>query len=162
MKKSFPEIADILETWLGAAAFIAMFLAIVLQVFSRYVLNNPLVWPFELSVFCYIYVIYVGAIVAARRQSHISFDLLYQRLPEHPKCLVGILTNLFISLIFIATLPSSFEYIRIVGGVPSSALSIPWGAVLAAFPFSMGAIALILLLRACSDTMKLLRTGGQG
>ena len=151
-----------MATWLGATAFIVMFLAIVLQVFFRYILNSPLVWPFELSVFCYIYVIYIGAVMAARRQSHISFDLLYQMMPERLRRTVGIMTNVLVAVIFLATLPSSYGYIKMVGGISSTALSVPWGVVLAVFPLGMGAIALILLLSAYTDVLDLVRTRRQG
>jgi TRAP-type C4-dicarboxylate transport system permease small subunit len=162
MKNSISEMADMLETLLGALAFIAMFLAIVLQVFFRYVLDAPLVWPFQFSVYCYIYVIYIGAVMATRRQSHISFDMVFRRLPEGISRPLGVLTNAFIGIMFMVAIPSSIGYIRLVGGVPSSSLDIPWGAVLAVFPLGMGAISLILLQRAFRDAMKLLGPGGPG
>lgn len=142
-----------IETWLGAAAFIAMFFAILLQVLFRYVLGDPLVWPFEFSVYCYIYVIYIGAVVAARRQTHISFDIIFEILPENIRLVLSIITNSFIAIIFLATIPSSMVYIIMVGGVPSTSLAIPWGAVLAAFPIGMGIIAITLGLRAYREAM---------
>lgn len=161
MKKSAGELAGIMETWLGALAFVSMFFAIVLQVFFRYVLGDPLIWPFEFSVYCYIYVIYIGALMATRRQSHISFDIIYESLPEHMRLALGMITNSFVAVIFLVTIPSSLGYIRIVGGVPSSSLPIPWGVVLVVFPLGMGLIALTLCLRAYRDAMLFLGRGSQ-
>lgn len=153
MKKTAEELAGIMETWLGAVAFLSMFFAIVLQVLFRYVFGNPLVWPFEFSVYCYIYVIYIGAVMAARRQTHVSFGLIYERLPERMRLALSVITNSFIVVIFMATIPSGIEYIKMVGGVPSTSLAIPWGVVLAVFPLGMGLIALTLGLRAYRDAM---------
>jgi len=160
MKKSLARTADTLETLLGATAFVSMFLAIVLQVFYRYILGSPLVWPFEFSVYCYIYVIYIGSVMAARRQSHVSFDMLYLRLPGRLRLALGIFTNVFVALMFLATLPSSIGYIRMVGAVPSSSLDVPWGAVLAVYPVGMVLVSLILLSRAYSDLMDMTGPGG--
>lgn len=161
MQKKFSRIADALETWLGTVAFISMFLAIVVQVFFRYVLDSPLVWPFEFSVYCYIYVIYIGAVIAARKQSHVSFDMLFLRLPERLRQYIGIITNSFVAFMFLSTLPASVAYIRMVGGVPSSSLAIPWGAVLVVYPIGMGCISFSLLVRAYHGLWDIHRPGGR-
>ncbi|NIW57887.1 MAG: TRAP transporter small permease subunit, partial [Nitrospinaceae bacterium] len=70
-----------LEAVAGAVFFLGMFGAISIQIFARYVLQHPLVWPFELSIYCFIYMIYIGAGIAARKRSHVSFDLIYNRFP---------------------------------------------------------------------------------
>ena len=161
MKIRVTSVLDALETWLGALVFAAMFSAIVLQVFFRYVLGSPLVWPFEFSVFCYIYLVYIGAVMAARRDSHVSFGILFERLPERAGILIGAAANSLVAVVFVSLIPSSMDYIRMVGGVPSSALGIPWGAVLAAFPLGMGIMAITLLARAVRDVRRLLPEAGE-
>ena len=161
MQDRIIKLIDNMETALGAAAFVVMFLAITSQVFFRYVLNDPLIWPFELSVFCYIYIIYIGSVMAARRQSHVSFDMVYNLMPPRARLMVGVLTNVFVSVIFFALIPSSIGYISMVGSVESAALGIPWGVVLASFPLGMGAMAIALALRAIVD-IKTLRRGNEG
>ena len=81
-------VEDILyriESALGALFFMAMFGAVSVQVFSRYVLNRPLVWPFEFSIYCYVFIIYLGGAMAARRGTHVAFDLVYARLEGRPR-----------------------------------------------------------------------------
>lgn len=78
------------EAWTGSSAswkrpavvvaLLVMFVAIIVQVFFRY-LFTPLIWPFELSIFMYICLIYLGAALAARRDSHVAFDVLFNALP---------------------------------------------------------------------------------
>ena len=157
MKRSLGGVLDTLETWLGATVFAAMFGAILLQVFFRYVLGDPLVWPFEFSVYCYIYIIYIGSVMATKNDTHVSFGIVFDRFPERVRLITGVVTNLFIAIVFLSLIPSSIGYIRLVGGVPSSALGIPWGVVLAAFPFGMGLMALTLVLRAADNARQLKR-----
>jgi len=160
MKLTVAGLAGSIESWLGIMAFASMFFAIVVQVFFRYVLGDPLIWPFEFSVFCYIYVIYIGSVMAARKQSHISFNILYDSLPGHIRLSLGVITNSFVAVIFLATIPSSIGYISLIGAVPSSSMSIPWGAVLAVFPLGMGLISLTLGLRAYRDAIQLIGRKG--
>jgi TRAP-type transport system small permease protein len=54
-------------------------LAMLLQVFRRYVLNAPLSWPEELAVLMFGWMILLGAAVVQRRDGHISIDLLRRR-----------------------------------------------------------------------------------
>lgn len=147
MKKSVESTLDALETGIGAVFFLCMFGAILVQVFFRYVLNAPLVWPFEFSIYCYIYVVYIGAVMAARRDSHVVFDLVYGCFPRRLRLAVGALTNMFIAGVFLYTIPSSISYIRLIGDIPSASLGLPWGVVLAVFPVGMGLMALILCVR---------------
>lgn len=54
-------------------------LAILLQVFRRYVLDAPLSWPEEFAVLTFGWMILLGAAVVQRRDGHISIDLLRRR-----------------------------------------------------------------------------------
>jgi TRAP-type C4-dicarboxylate transport system permease small subunit len=133
-----------LEAAAGIVFFLGMFGAIVIQVFARYVMHHPLVWPFELSIYCFIYMTYIGAAIAARRRNHVAFDLIYSRFSPRAQAVSTIATNLFIIGIIVYVMPSSFKYIAFVGDIPSSALQIPWAVILSAFPVGMGLVALHL------------------
>ena len=54
-------------------------LAILLQVFCRYVLNAPFSWPEEFAVLLFGWMILLGAAVVQRRDGHISIDVLRRR-----------------------------------------------------------------------------------
>jgi TRAP-type C4-dicarboxylate transport system permease small subunit len=62
------------------AIFVALTsLAILLQVFCRYVLDAPFSWPEEFAVLMFGWMILLGAAVVQRRDGHISIDVLRRR-----------------------------------------------------------------------------------
>lgn len=52
------------------------------QVFLRYVFHSSLSWSEELSRICFIWTIYVGAALAAKRQQHVRVTALFLVLPK--------------------------------------------------------------------------------
>ncbi len=60
-------------------------LAILLQVFRRYVLNAPLSWPEEFAVLMFGWMIFLGAALVQRATGHISIDVLRRRVGG-PRC----------------------------------------------------------------------------
>jgi TRAP-type transport system small permease protein len=70
---------DRLLAMLVALALAVTSLAILLQVFCRYVLNAPLTWPEELAVLTFGWMIFLGAALVQGSDSHISIDTLRRR-----------------------------------------------------------------------------------
>jgi TRAP-type C4-dicarboxylate transport system permease small subunit len=64
---------------LVALAVAVTSLAILLQVFCRYVLDAPLPWPEELAVLTFGWMIFLGAALVQGSDSHISIDTLRRR-----------------------------------------------------------------------------------
>ena len=52
-----------LEYILAAVFFVIMLVALFIQVFFRFVLNNPIGWTEELAVTCFVMMVYIGSIV---------------------------------------------------------------------------------------------------
>ncbi len=155
-----------IETALGVLFFAAMFGAVILQVFYRYVLNDPLVWPFELSIYSYVFIIYLGGAMAARKRTHISFGLVAERMPARAQAALSALLHIFLIVIFALTIWPAIGYMDFVSGVRSSALGLPWSWVIAIFPLGMGLIILHLALRTADDVQELVYgpqdAGGEG
>ena len=64
---------------LVALAVAVTALAILLQVFCRYVLSAPLPWPEELAVLTFGWMIFLGAALVQGSDSHIAIDTLRRR-----------------------------------------------------------------------------------
>lgn len=70
------------EDWFAIAIFWIMAGAVILQFFTRYVLNDSFAWTEEIAVYCLIGVVFVGAAMCVRISRHIQVDLLYRYLPH--------------------------------------------------------------------------------
>ena len=72
---------------------------VFLQFFTRYVLNNSLGWTEEIARFLLIAVTFIGAIMAARKESHIAVELFYRYLPRRGRFVAQITVDI-ITLVF--------------------------------------------------------------
>ena len=83
------------EDWVAMAIFWLMAGAVILQFFTRYVLNDSFAWTEEIAVYCLIGVVFVGAAMCVRLSRHIHVDFLYRFLPH---AAARLLANLVLAL----------------------------------------------------------------
>ena len=69
------------EDWATLALFWLMALAVFLQFFTRYVLNDSLAWTEEIATYCLVAVVFLGAAMCVRVGRHIHVDFLFRYLP---------------------------------------------------------------------------------
>lgn len=100
-----------LGRWISIVAIGLMVVAILIQVFFRYVLNNALPWPDEAARFMMLWMTGLLAPMAYRRGGFVAIDTVVQVLPQK---LANIL-SLFLLLI--------------AGVVLAMAVSIGWGEI---------------------------------
>jgi TRAP-type C4-dicarboxylate transport system permease small subunit len=60
---------------------VIMSLLVIINVALRFIFNSSIVFSEELSRFLFIWVVYIGAIIAVRDDSHIYVDFLRKKLP---------------------------------------------------------------------------------
>ncbi len=82
--------------WIAIVAMALMVGAILVQVFFRYALNNPLPWPEELARFMMLWMTGLIAPMAYRRGGFVAIDMLLVALPEKIGALLS-LALLFVS-----------------------------------------------------------------
>ena len=73
---------------LAVVAFAGMFGCVISQVFFRYFLDDPLVWSDELARYLFVWVSFLGWIIAARRRSHLSIDMAATRMGPRGKAVI--------------------------------------------------------------------------
>lgn len=69
------------EDWLTLVLFWLMALAVFLQFFTRYVLNNSFAWTEEIATNCLVVIVFMGSVMCVRLGRHIQVDLLFHFLP---------------------------------------------------------------------------------
>jgi len=97
--------------WISIVAIALMVLAILIQVFFRYALNNALPWPDEAARFMMLWLTGLMAPIAFRRGGFVAIDMVVMALPR----IAGQIVTLFLLLIS--------------AGVLLMAIDIGWGEV---------------------------------
>jgi TRAP-type C4-dicarboxylate transport system permease small subunit len=94
-----------------AALLAAMFVAFLVQVFTRYVLNSPVGWTTEVSTLAWLWGILWGAALVLRDEEEIRFDILYGAVPEGVRRVFDLVTGLSVVAVFGWSLPAVFDYV---------------------------------------------------
>src|SRR3712207_9454698 len=70
-----------IEDWITFTIFWLMCLAVFLQFFTRYVLNDSFAWTEEIATYCLVAIVFIGAAMCVRLGRHIHVDFLFRYLP---------------------------------------------------------------------------------
>ncbi|NGM22411.1 TRAP transporter small permease subunit [Roseomonas stagni] len=104
--------------WLGrraedvlSALLAAMFVAFILQIVTRYVMNAPLSWTAEFSTLCWLWGILWGAGLVLRDEEEIRFDVLYGAMSPGVKRVADTITGSAVVAIFTWSLPAMADYV---------------------------------------------------
>lgn len=111
---------------IGVFAVAAMVVAILIQVFFRYVLNSALPWPDEAARFCMLWMTGLMAPTAFRRGGFVAIDTLVRLLPIRIGALISLLL-LFVSLgvLFVAVQIGLSEVTGFAGKFATASLYVP-------------------------------------
>jgi TRAP-type C4-dicarboxylate transport system permease small subunit len=82
------------EENLAALCLGGLLLTLFLQVFTRFIIRDPLSWTEEAARYLYVYVVFLGASAAVSDRSHVAIDFLVLRLPRLGRLVVALLVNL--------------------------------------------------------------------
>ncbi len=114
----------------------ALIAVILMQVFFRYVLGNALGWAEELSIFLFVWLVFLGAAAASRDRMHITVTALIDRLPPRARG-VALATSEVLQALFLgAGAWFGFAMARLMLGARSPALNLPVSLQYAALPAS--------------------------
>lgn len=130
--------------------FLRMFLIIILWgmcidiflgVVFRFVLKKPLVWAEEYALISMVWMTFIGASMGYEADSHLGVDLLLTILPNTPKKIVEILTEIMVMPFFIALIVGGAIMVNTTKGSVTPALNIS-----VAFQYLPALVGGILLL----------------
>jgi TRAP-type C4-dicarboxylate transport system permease small subunit len=125
------------EDWVALAIFWVMALAVFLQFFTRYVLNDSYAWTEEIATYCLIGVVFIGASMCVRLSRHIQVDLIYRYLPHMVARALSTAIDLIRLAFFGYAIKLVWVYIQIIGDESMTTINFPknyvYYAVLAGF-----------------------------
>lgn len=101
---------------IGVFAVGIMVLAILIQVFYRYVLNSALPWPDEAARFCMLWMTGLMAPTAFRRGGFVAIDMISQFLPRKVVSILSMVLLLLSLLVLVTALRIGFSEVTGFGG----------------------------------------------
>ena len=124
--------------------FLVIIFVTVAGVFTRYILDSPLIWSDELARFSLIWMIFLGAGVVSFKDSHLIVDFIFEYVPEKVGSFFKTFSFVVVLAFLITLVVFSIDLLRVAGYNTSPALEIPlsfWrGSVVA------GAILMIIAM----------------
>ncbi|MCK1620701.1 TRAP transporter small permease [Bradyrhizobium sp. 159] len=114
-----------LEDWLALAIFWVMALAVFLQFFTRYVLNDSYAWTEEIATYCLIGVVFIGSSMCVRLSRHIQVDLVYRYLPQPVARTLSTVIDLIRIVFFGYAIKLVWVYIQIIGDEQMTTINLP-------------------------------------
>lgn len=143
-----------LVEFMAVVLMIAMFTFFLLQIFFRYILNDPLSWTSEACTLTYVWVVFWGGAFLLKHQDHVAFSMVHDAAPPHVKRILTVLFCLGIGGMFVVGLPQVWDYITFMQIDRTPILRIRFDFAYAIFiPF-----ALAVIIRSVGDIVSAIRT----
>ncbi|WP_179353245.1 TRAP transporter small permease [Winogradskyella vidalii] len=134
----FQKVCKFIEIVL-VSIFGLLVIDVLLQVFSRYILNTSFTFTEELARFSLIWISILGAAYLSAKREHLSMDFLYQKMGKksQKKTLIFIEICVFLFALFIMVIGGfNLVYITLHLEQLSGTLRIPLGYIYAILPVS--------------------------
>ncbi len=130
--------------------FVVMGIILFLQIIMRFVFSSPLAWAEEAARYLQIWITFLGIGYGIRRGSHISMDLLRNRMSPKVKYFVAVFCHLACIYAFYILFQSSLVFLN-GQNVLSTAMKIPMKIVYVVIPIS----AVIYIIYTVADIIEL-------
>jgi TRAP-type C4-dicarboxylate transport system permease small subunit len=107
----------------------AMFVAFILQVVFRYVLNLPVGWTDEVCTLVWLWGILWGASFVMHNREDIRFDMIYSHLPRPVRRGFTLLASGCAVVLLAVSLPAAWSYVRFMKVESTASFGIPFNWV---------------------------------
>ncbi len=134
--KKLSEVLDVVCIWIMGAAIVVMTGCLVMLIFGRNLFNVSFASLEEISRFTLVWVTFLGAAVAFKRNEHMAFDFLLVRMPQGMQRVVKVLREvILLALVFIMMYYGVELVCANIGQISLQAM-IPIGYVYVVFPIA--------------------------
>lgn len=123
------------------ALIAALVLSVAMGVFYRYALHKSLFWATEVPNFLFVWIIFLGAVVAYHEQKHIAFTALLDRMMPRNRAKSEIMIHLLILCFSLFLVVTGIMVVRQTLDSPSEALKMPLGYLYSVLPLAFTTIA---------------------
>lgn len=94
---------------------VAMFSAFIVQIFTRYVLNDPVAWPHEVIVITWLWLIFWGAAFFLADRDQVKFDVVYGSMPDRIRRGFALVVALAFVGFFLLSAPATWDFVSFKG-----------------------------------------------
>ncbi len=98
----------------AGAMFAVMFCAFLVQIFTRYVLDDPLSWTLEVCSIAYVWIVFFASATIVDHRQHITFDILYKSAGPRLRRVYAVIGTSLLLAAFLSGLPGTVDYILFV------------------------------------------------
>lgn len=139
---------DYLAATLVVVTLSAMFLALLVNVFLRYVFSTGIPWAYEIHSILFPWLVAGGAVMAAVRGRNIAVTAAVRLLPETGRRIVALVVHVIIVVMAVAVIDTSFPIVMASRFSVLAETRIPQIYGYVSLLFGFGLIALISLMDA--------------
>ena len=143
------------EDWISFAIFWALAGTVFYQVFTRYIMDDPAGWTEEIARYLLVALVFIGASMAVRKNSHIHVDALYRFLPGVAGRVLSTAVDVVRVLFFGYAAWLNWLLVARIGGQRMAIIDLPMGWVFGAMLFGF----ILMFLRSLQVTWRHLRQG---
>jgi len=127
---------------IAVAMLAVMFVAFIIQIVFRYILNFPIGWTSELTIVMWLWGVLWGAAFVVRERDEIRFDLIYSSSGRRTRRVFGILAALALLGLYGLSLPASVDYVAFMKVQSTTYLRIRYDHLYSIFVIFAAAILL--------------------
>ncbi len=123
LRNSF-ELMDRVVNWFLALLMAGMVVVIAMQVWYRFVFNDPLSWSEEVGRYLFVWISFMGAAAGVRYQVHLGIDLMDKLLSPAAYRIVVIVVNLIIQVFLLVVIYWGFKILGVIQFQESPSMNI--------------------------------------
>lgn len=133
------------EFVLGVGLLLCFVGLTVMQVFTRYVLNNPFQWTEELAAHLLIWMVFIGAVGVHRHDTHLRVEMLDEWAPKRVVAAVRLVYDVAIFVVLILLVKSGWDLFQSMRFDKLPALRWPIRYIIAIAPIASAFMAIYTL-----------------
>ncbi|WP_176084978.1 TRAP transporter small permease [Martelella sp. HB161492] len=114
---------------IGALFFLSAFAGFIIQIFYRYVMNQPLLWTEEFTMIAFIWAVFWAAAFCVPIREHVSFDVVYDIVPARTQRIFTMISMVALIAAFVLLIPYTWDYLDFLTRKKSSVLRIPMNLI---------------------------------
>ena len=143
------KLLNALEHVLKGTIFVSLALMVIfvfLNVVLRYMFNSGLAWSGEVARYLFVWIIFLGSVIAVKEQSHLGVDILVSKLNLNVQKFLYTVSTLLILGVLALALDGLLGLIELNAGMGSPASDIPVNTYYYAGVVSVVLMSIILMI----------------